>query len=72
MDKLECLPYPGIDTLLKAFKRQCNRIPDHEWLGTRTNDHYTWISFKQVQEYATKFAAGCMKLGLVPEIEGEG
>ena len=35
MDELKCLPYDGVDTLLKAFRRNVKRIPNHEWLGTR-------------------------------------
>ena len=29
------IPYPGIDTLWKAFKRQVNRLPGFEFLGSR-------------------------------------
>jgi hypothetical protein len=59
MDELKCLPYPGIDTLLKAFNRNVKRIPHHEWLGTRVGNEYEWMTLKEVSDEAKLFAAGC-------------
>ena len=36
LDSLDGLEHEGIDTLLKAFKRNVELIPDHKWLGTRS------------------------------------
>jgi hypothetical protein len=45
LDTLEALPYPGVDTLLKAFRRNVERIPNHNMLGTQVNGVYKWISW---------------------------
>ena len=43
LDSLEALPYEGVDTILKGFKRNVERIPNHETtclepgLATSTN-----------------------------------
>ena len=72
MDKLECLPEPGMDTLLKAFEANVKRIPDREFLGTREGDHYEWISWKQAQRAAFNLSAGICKLDLCPITQQEG
>ena len=72
MDELECYPFPGVDTIVKAFERNVKRIPDNEFLGTRVNDHYEWMTFKETHRAAYNFAAGCHKLGFVPDIQAEG
>lgn len=72
LDSLETLPFPKIDTILKAFERNVNLSPDDEFLGTRVDNKYKWLSFKQVRMNALNFAAGAHKLGLIPEVEAEG
>jgi len=72
MDTLECWPFPGVDTLLKAFERNCELTPNAEFLGTRTKDTYEWVTYKQVKKQAHNFAAGCVKLGLIPNVQAEG
>ena len=42
LDDLFGLPYPGVDTLLKALKRNAAEMPDQEMLGTRNGDKYEW------------------------------
>lgn len=84
---MEGLPFDGVDTLLKAFKRNVIRNPDHEYFGTKVKgnitidmshtrqfgeERYEWRTIKQVAEDAENFSLGCMELGLCPEIEGEG
>lgn len=72
MDELLYFPDPAIDTLLKAFENNCKRMPGNELLGTRNGDKYDWMTFQQVQKSAMNYAAGCQKLGLCPDVEGEG
>ena len=47
VDHLDALPFPGIDTLYKAFHRTVNRIPDNEFIGTRVGNEYKWITFRE-------------------------
>jgi|TARA_B110001450_G_C17647744_1_gene491954 hypothetical protein len=42
LDTLEALPHEGIDTLLKGFKRNVERIPNNDMLGTRIGNKYEW------------------------------
>jgi len=58
MDKLESLPEPGMDTLVKGFETNVKRMPDQEFLGTRNGNHYEWMTFKQVDRAVKNFAAG--------------
>jgi len=37
---------PESDTILKAFRKSIERIPDHPWLGTRVVNEYQWETFK--------------------------
>jgi hypothetical protein len=34
LDTLEALPYPDCDTLLKAFRRNVDKIPNADMMGT--------------------------------------
>lgn len=66
------MPFEGVDTILEAFERNVKRIPDAEFLGTRVDDHYEWLTFKQVKRNAFNFAAGCAKLELIPSVKADG
>jgi hypothetical protein len=46
LDTLEAWPIPGCDTLFKALESNYQRIPNHEWLGTRVGDKYEWMTWK--------------------------
>ena len=70
MDELECYP-AGVNTIVKAFERNVKRIPEQEFLGTRNNDHYEWLTFKQTHRLVLNFAAGCQRLGFSPDVEAE-
>ena len=72
MDTLEYFQRPDLDTLLKAFEDKCVKLPNLRFLGTRNGDQYDWMSFKEVQRQVRNFAAGAMKLDLVPTVEAEG
>ena len=72
LDVLETLPHPGVDTLFKAVQRNYDRIPNNEWLGTRVGDKYEWMSWKDSLDYAQILSYGIKKLGLCPEVEGDG
>lgn len=47
-------------------------MPNHEFLGKKGAQAYDWMTYAQVESEAKRFAAGCMKLDLIPEVEGEG
>ena len=72
LDSLQTLPFPGVDTILKAFERNVNLSPDAEFLGTRHDDKYKWLTFRQVRMNAFNFAAGAAKLGLIPDVNVDG
>ena len=59
LDELNVLPYPGIDTLYKAFHRNVRRIPNHDFLGTRKGTEYEWMTVQEVADEAKLFASGC-------------
>lgn len=42
LDTLEAWPYKGVDTLLKAFRRNVERIPNSQMLGTFVDGKYEW------------------------------
>lgn len=71
LDSLVAWPFEGVDTLLKAFRRTANRIPDHPMLGTRAGSKFTWQSWKQVEERAKHISYGMVALNLAPEIAAE-
>ena len=72
MDELLVLPAPGVNTLQKAFDMNLAKMPDAQLLGTKGETKYDWLTWKEVDGLARDFAAGCMALDLVPEVEGEG
>jgi long-chain acyl-CoA synthetase len=72
MDELKCLPYPGIDTLYKAFYRRVEMFGDDPMMGVRVDKEYKWISFKEVAVIAKHLAAGLIGLNLVSEVEESG
>lgn len=43
---LHALPFPGVDTLLKALDRSTQNAPHNDFLGTRNGDHYEWLTYK--------------------------
>ena len=61
-----------IDTLLKAFKNNIQKMPHHKWLGTRFCHEYIWDTFAEVGEIAENLSYGLKALGLCPEIHAEG
>jgi len=72
MDELLVLPAPGVNTLYKAFQRNLEKMPTAGLLGSKGVTEYTWLSWKETDAIARDFAAGCMALNLVPEVEGDG
>ena len=72
IDTLDVQPYPEINTILKAIRRNVHRTPAADFMGTRVGTEYQWISWKDALEKAECFSHGCKELGLVPENEGEG
>ena len=72
IDALEGNEFEGVDTLLKAFKRNVGLIPNHKWLGTRNGDAYEWVTFTECDDIVTNLGIGLIALDLVPQIEAEG
>ena len=74
LDELKVEPYPGIDTLYKALYRRANdpRMSQLPMMGTRVGDKYEWMNAKEVASTARQFGAGCIQLGLLPELQAEG
>ena len=68
LDTLEALPFPGVDTLLKGFKRNVERIPNNDMLGTRVGDKYEWQTWAQVDERAKHISYGLLAFGLIPDV----
>ena len=40
LDSLDAIEYPGVDTLLKALKRNFYHMPKNGFFGTRIDNHY--------------------------------
>lgn len=72
LDTLDAFPFPGIDTGYKCIKRNVDRIPNNDVLGTRAGDKYEWMTWRQLDEVCEAFALGVQAEGLTPEVDGEG
>ena len=48
IDTLESLPYPGIDTIQKALKRNFEKYPNKPFLGSLDCDNYVWKTHAEV------------------------
>ena len=72
LDTLEALPFEGVDTIFKGFKRNVERIPNNDMLGTRNGDRYEWKTWAQVDERAKHISYGMLAYDLAPEIQAEG
>lgn len=72
LDHLDAFPFPGVDTGYKCIKRNLERIPNNDVLGTRVGDKYEWMTWRELDETCEAFAHGCKVEGLCPEVEGEG
>ena len=46
MDELEAYPFPGMNTGLAMLRRNLDRIPNNDALGTRVGDTYKWLNWK--------------------------
>ena len=71
LDTLEALPFPGIDTLYKAFKRNVQRIGNNDMLGTRVGNEYKWMTWNQVDDKCKHISFGINALDLAPDIHAE-
>jgi len=72
IDTLEAYPYPGMDTLYKLLKRQVQRIPNNDVMGTRVGDKYEWLNWRELDEIVENLSFGIENAGLTPQIEAEG
>ena len=60
LDDLNAWPYDGVDTLLKAFDRTVERIPDKNMLGTLNVDEgeYEWLTWEEAKDQAEHISYG--------------
>ena len=72
LDMLDFQPYPGVNTLYKAIMYNLDRMPNQDMLGTRLNDKYEWITWRECLTLAEDFSHGVKALKLSPEIGAEG
>jgi long-subunit acyl-CoA synthetase (AMP-forming) len=70
--ELHALPFPGIDTLLKALRRSVEKGPNNDFLGTRVKDHYEWMTYREVHDMAEDYGYGMNALNLAPQTDAEG
>jgi long-subunit acyl-CoA synthetase (AMP-forming) len=70
--ELHALPFPGIDTMLKALRRSVEKGPNNDFLGTRVEDHYEWMTYKEVYAMSEDLGYGMTALDLAPQVDGEG
>lgn len=49
-----------------------DRMPNQDMLGTRLNDKYEWITWRECLTLAEDFSHGVKALKLSPEIGAEG
>jgi len=71
IDTLESLPYPGIDTIQKALKRNFEKFPNNPFLGSIISDEYIWKTNAEVFKLCELIGQGIMTLGLAPQVEAE-
>ena len=76
-DKLELYPYQtetyeGVKTLPEGFKKLVERLPNHQFLGTRVGDQYEWLTTTQTNDLMANLSHGIVALGLCPTVEAEG
>ena len=72
LDTLDAVPYPGVDTMYKAFHRTVQLFPDGEAFGTRVENEYKWMTWKEAAEKAENLSYGIKAMNLAPEFEAEG
>ena len=58
-------------TLYQSFKASVESFPDRPFLGTRKDSQYTWRTYQEVEDMASKFGYGLASLGL-SERDSEG
>jgi hypothetical protein len=52
LDTLEGYQTEGIDTIVKALEMQAKENPNQPFLGTRVENKYQWMTYKEVRDYA--------------------
>jgi long-chain acyl-CoA synthetase len=71
VEDLEADPFNGVDTLIKALKRNVELIPHNNLLGTRVGDKYEWMTFSQTADVCEHLSHGLMALDLAPKVRSE-
>ena len=80
MEEMECWTDRSFDTIYKGLMRLNRLMPDHPLLGHKVVKfgpggerlpEFQWMSVSEVIDTCQCFAAGCIHLNLVPEVDGE-
>ena len=61
--------YEGATTPYEVFLKGVEISGDKQYLGTRINGSYSWITYNEVQERATAVGSGILELGYQPTCE---
>lgn len=72
LDNLDFQPFPGVNTLYKAMKRNLETIPNEDMMGFRTGPTYEWNTWRELLSLAEDFSHGVKGLNLAPERTAEG
>lgn len=72
IDELNCWPFNGVDTQIKALYRLKERIPNNDMLGTNVGGKYEWMTVSEVVQTAKTIAAGIKSFGLFNSVEADG
>ena len=58
--------------MLKCLEYQVKTNPHNEFLGTRVENKYEWMTWKETYDFAENLSYGCVALGFIPTIVAEG
>jgi len=72
LDNLECVPANGCVTMLQNLRKQIERIPNADFMGTRKGDTYEWLTWREAGEIAENLSYGFMLHNLAPTVDAEG
>ena len=72
LDHLEAVPPNGCVTMLQSLRRNCERIPNNNFMGTRNGDKYDWMSWREVGDMTEHLSYGFMHFNLAPVTQAEG
>lgn len=71
VDELDVVPFPGVDTVNKLFYRIAEKMPNHDFLGTRVGNTYKWITFREALETSRAVGRALKENRLAPDMKDE-